>query len=684
MAGLTALSPLMLQQHAVAQVPTFHFHGSRNSLRECGHGLISIRDVKMQDPDMIRIKAVMQDLPQGLLSCDDTMDFIVDSGASKTSTFDSKDFVPGMLKLFDKPPVLTGIAGVVEIKGEGEIKFQLIMDDGNVKEITTQAYWIPDMKCRLFSPQSFFEDSEQQSTSDYKFVVERGSSCFRFGEGLNNQITLQMDSQTKLHQFRGYRTVFTTENAQALKACVEDDVNKNLSQSQKLWYKTHCKLGHRSFKQIQFLARRGWLGAKAQGTLSKTIEVPHCAACIMGKQAKQPSGVTSSTTVKSGNLERQALNPGQIIYSDQFSVRVKGRGLPAHSGIGQKDEYSGGTVFYDAASKFLCVELQVGYTAIETIKSKLRFERMAADAGIRVHAYHTDNGIYQSDEFLRELQDKGQGIKMSGVSAQFQNGAAEAIIKSIVQSARTMMLHANLRWPEVADESLWPYALQYAVYLHNIMPTEDTGLSPVEIWTRTKSNHNALLHAHAWGCPAYVLSPKLRDGGHLPKWEPRSRRGQFMGFSPIHASSVGMIRNLSTHYVSPQFHVMYDDQFETVHSHEGNPPPQEVWERLYTFNRFQVDWDIEPPDLAVEWLSPGERFSYQEQQLDSRLMSPVSVEPLVQREQVEQNQQSEVQTQGGQSVAQVQEAQASAETVVTSSTSSPRQAAPVETQAQAP
>ena len=119
-------------------------------------------------------------------------------------------------------------------------------------------------------------------------------------------------------------------------------------------------------------------------------------------------------------------------------------------------------MFYDAASKFLCVELQVGYTATETIQSKLRFECQAMDVGVKVSSYHTDNGIYHSKEFLKELQAKGQGVKMSGVSAQFQNGAAESIIKGVVQTARTMMLHANLQWPEVADESLWPHALQDA------------------------------------------------------------------------------------------------------------------------------------------------------------------------------------------------------------------------------
>jgi len=88
-----------------------------------------------------------------------------------------------------------------------------------------------------------------------------------------------------------------------------------------------------------------------------------------------------------------------------------------------------------------------------------------------------------------------------------------------------MMLHAQMRWPAMAYETLWPQALQYAVYLHDIMPTEETEVSPVEVQTRTKSNYSDLLHAHTWGSPAYVLSPRLREGGHAPKWEPRSQRG---------------------------------------------------------------------------------------------------------------------------------------------------------------
>jgi len=137
------------------------------------------------------------------------------------------------------------------------------------------------------------------------------------------------------------------------------------------------------------------------------------------------------------------------------------------------------------------VELQVGYTAAETIKSRLRFERAAMIIGVKILSYHNDDEIYHSDEFLKELQAKGQGIKMSGVSDQFQNGAARSKIKSVVQFTR---IHANLRRSEMVDESLWPYALMYAVY---IMPSNKSGVSPMEVWS--KSSHHDLPKTHSLG-----------------------------------------------------------------------------------------------------------------------------------------------------------------------------------------
>jgi len=64
----------------------------------------------------------------------------------------------------------------------------------------------------------------------------------------------------------------------------------------------------------------------------------------MGKHEQQPSSITCLMTVKSGAISKDVLMPGQVIYSDQFTARVKGRSLPAHFGIGQREEYTGGTI----------------------------------------------------------------------------------------------------------------------------------------------------------------------------------------------------------------------------------------------------------------------------------------------------------------------------------------------------
>ena len=48
------------------------------------------------------------------------------------------------------------------------------------------------------------------------------------------------------------------------------------------------------------------------------------------------------------------------------------------------------------------------------------------------------------------------------------------------------------------------------------------------------------------------------------------RRGQFVGVSPKHSSTVGRILNVRTGHVSPQFHVVFDDLFTSVPS-DGAP-----------------------------------------------------------------------------------------------------------------
>ena len=123
------------------------------------------------------------------------------------------------------------------------------------------------------------------------------------------------------------------------------------------------------------------------------------------------------------------------------------------------------------------------------------------------------------------------------------------------------------------------------------------------------------------------MDPKLQGGKKLPKWDPITRQEQYLGKSPDHASSVGLIRNLRTRDVSPQFHVLYDNQFQTVMGgYEHNETiSAHIWDSLaqagieYVLN--QANGEKESlPHLYQERLTSKETSSRQEQHINDEVM----------------------------------------------------------------
>ena len=57
-----------------------------------------------------------------------------------------------------------------------------------------------------------------------------------------------------------------------------------------------------------------------------------------------------------------------------------------------------------------------------------------------------------------------------------------------------------------------------------------------------------------------------------------------MGRSKQHASNVALTLNLQTGHISPQHHVIFDDNFETVHSLRKGTEPKR-WNWLATHKR---------------------------------------------------------------------------------------------------
>ena len=103
------------------------------------------------------------------------------------------------------------------------------------------------------------------------------------------------------------------------------------------------------------------------------------------------------------------------------------------------------------------------------------------------------------------------------------------------------------------------------------------------MYTGTKEDFSELKNEHTWVCVTYVLDPKLQDGKKLPKWDFRTRQDQYLVKSSKHVSFIGLVRNIHTGFISPKFHVIYDNSLYTVYGeNDGNTAVADhIWENMY-------------------------------------------------------------------------------------------------------
>jgi len=354
---------------------------------------------------------------------------------------------------------------------------------------------------------------------------------------------------------------------------------------------------------------------------SSSCSLPRNETAVLANMKRRTPKIKRETALKEseGALSREKLEVGESVAMDQYVMSHPGR-LPTGYGRESRDSsLHGGTIFHDAASKAIYVSNQSRLTAPETILSKNRFEQWLWDlAHAKVQEYRSDNGVFSAAEFTAACEEDGQKQSFSGVSAQHQNAEAERAIQTIVYMARYYMVHAALHWGVDGsdDLNLWPFAIDHACTVYNLLPHRSTGLTPMEFLTTVRSDHKDIRRLHVWGCPTFVLDAKLAEDKKIPKFKMRSRMGQYLGTSRSHSSQVALVRNLHTGYVSPQWHVLFDDDFETVYSGGSSSPELEtivngLFETsLETYVEEEYD-DGElvyrPPPLDEVWLSEGER-----------------------------------------------------------------------------
>ena len=529
----------------------------------------------------------------------DMFPIIWDSGASICVTFDKNDFLSLDRSKSHKP--MKSISGKHAVEGEGHVLWSIPDDTGVLRHFKLKALWVPESQVRLLSTEGLLQQYKDETILLQSGELHlSGATCDR----RRNSLTVRIHPSTNLPTSVAYRYNGCETVASALNNVISvvSSENMNLTDPEKELLRWHQRLGHISFKRVQALFRSGVLShteatRRLHTAASKIIHPPKCAACQFGKQACRPAKGNKSVAVRdrSGVLRQNNLLPGQCVSVDHFICSTKGRLFNSFGKTSALERlYCGGCLFVDHASGFVHVEHQTSLTSHDTMLAKEQFELFCRDHGVLPQKYMSDNATaFTSKSFTEHLKIHRQVISFAGAGAHHHNGHAERSIRTIMSIARTMMLHSAIHWPDLADATLWPMAVTHAVFLWNHIPDLTTGMSPSDLFTKSRWPQQRFHDLHVWGCPVYSLNKTISDGKKIPKWQPRSTRMKYMGLSPKHASSVPLVLNPATGSMTAQFHVVFDDWFATVSAKIDQFPDlnSDEWVKMFGDSAYQYPLD---------------------------------------------------------------------------------------------
>ena len=272
--------------------------------------------------------------------------------------------------------------------------------------------------------------------------------------------------------------------------CVARTENKG-----RLW---HRRFGHLNEQSMQKLVREGLIN---QLDYTTSGEIGVCEACIGGKQCKNSFKPSKTVTSK----------PLELVHSD-----VCGK-------MGQKS--LGGAEYF-----LTLLDDKTHHAWVYPLKTKDQvfefFKQWQAEVenftGQRVKTLRTDNGgEFTSKSFPAHLKACGIRHELTIPKTPEQNGVAERLNRTLVETTRAMLLDAKL--PHI----FWAEAISTAAYLRNRSPTSAVeGTTPHQAWYGQKPR---VEHLRVFGSAAYVHIPKDERG----KLDPKSKKCVLLGYGSV-------------------------------------------------------------------------------------------------------------------------------------------------------
>jgi hypothetical protein len=264
---------------------------------------------------------------------------IFDTGASLSITPYSADFIvpPTAPKNTIK---LGGMAGNLDIMGVGTVSWTFLASNGLEIQIRTLAYWVPNAKARLLSPQKLFKKS-QGVFGRY----EGDEDTFNLYLNNNPPITVAYDDRSSLPI--GYAHTGAVPEPQVKIALINE--NENLSEGQKLLLEWHNRFGHLNFPRVQQVLRHVPFIANKFGPAVR-CDAPKCHTCEIAKAKRRARKSTLQTKVteRDGALTSGHVKVGARVSVDHFESRLQGRTYDSY-GKPSSTKFVGGALFVDHA-----------------------------------------------------------------------------------------------------------------------------------------------------------------------------------------------------------------------------------------------------------------------------------------------------------------------------------------------
>lgn len=409
--------------------------------------------------------------------------WFVDSAATKHMTHE-KETLLDYIEYKQPTNIYLGDNTVIHAKGEGTVKLSTTNSGRNVTLELHKVLFVPDLTKNLMSvPAMALMGAEIRFNQDTCVVLKDGKE-FIIGNLINNKLYTVNTNE--------FAQVSTTSTAPTL----ED------------W---HCRLGHLNYNYVNQLLTKEMVDGMSYDADSKPNK--ECEACLRGKMKKEAFPKKS---------EHRATRPFELVHSDICGpMQVESKGGSKYM-LTFKDDYSRYTTVYfvkhksETLSKFQeyvnAVEKQTGQ-GIKTLN-------IYADED-EVKTIRSDNGgEYNSKNFDKYCAEKGILHEFTNPYSPQQNGVAERLNRTIMESARSMLYKANL------PLQFWAEACSVAVYLQNRSPTVAlNNTTPFECLFKSKPDVSNL---RVFGCVTYVHVPDSQR----KKLDAKAHKAIFVGYPP--------------------------------------------------------------------------------------------------------------------------------------------------------